>query len=72
MTEHRYTNVADGVDCPHAHLKTIRVFFHFQYKISFGIYTSLLASRLQYQLADASDDLWPRYSPIDALQRGHK
>ena len=24
-----------GADCPHAHLKTIRVFFHFQYKISF-------------------------------------
>ena len=61
-----------GADRPHAHLKTIQVFFYFQYKMSFEISTFLLASWLQCSLAHAYDDLWPRYSPIDALQRVHK
>nr|WP_232250812.1 hypothetical protein [Corynebacterium amycolatum] len=37
-----------------------------------GIAMGVAGTSVAIETADASDDLWPRYSPIDALQRGHK
>ncbi|WP_070859211.1 hypothetical protein [Corynebacterium sp. HMSC061H03] len=37
-----------------------------------GIAMGAAGTSVAIETADASDDLWPRYSPIDALQRGHK